>query len=107
MENNDSLTDRKINMLRLAHKAGKLKFGTDAFIKLSNLKKVDLVILAEDISENSEKKINNVAKKTHVKVLKFLDKKKYGIIFNRNDTGVISFQDRGFSEAFCRMFLID
>ncbi|MDD4773248.1 MAG: ribosomal L7Ae/L30e/S12e/Gadd45 family protein [Eubacteriales bacterium] len=54
-------------MLGLAHKAGKLIFGTERIIECIKIKKAYIVLLASDISANTRKRIENCCKYYKVK----------------------------------------
>ena len=54
--------DKLAGMLGLSRKAGKLVFGTERIIECIKIQKVNIVLLALDVSANSRKRIENCCK---------------------------------------------
>ncbi|MCL1827272.1 MAG: ribosomal L7Ae/L30e/S12e/Gadd45 family protein [Candidatus Cloacimonetes bacterium] len=53
----DDQRDKIVTLLQFAHKANKIIFGHDAVLRGVRSKKVDMIICAEDLSENTKKSI--------------------------------------------------
>lgn len=65
------MPDKTLRYLGFARKAGKLVSGVNTCTFSMNRRKAKLVILAEDISENSEKKIMKEIRRTGTAFVKY------------------------------------
>ena len=94
--------DKLLSMLGLAYKAGKIKFGgkgvTDA---VRGKNKPDLVLLAQDASENSVKKVSDCCTYYQVRLLTaYATKAQIGhMLKGRSDVACVAVTDSGFANA--------
>lgn len=88
-----------MSMLGFAKKAGKIASGEG--ISLENIKKnkAKLIILANDASENTSKRIKDKAKYRNIEVIDILNRKEIGKAIGSEDRVVISVLDKGFAES--------
>jgi len=93
-----------INLMRLATKAGKLKFGQVVLEKLCSSRKLKLVVVAEDLSANSLSKAFYLMNQNEIPHLRYGTKKFWGEIFQRRDIGMISVIDEGFARSLQKFF---
>ncbi len=63
------MNDKILSLLGLCRKAGKVTIGSEAVIDMVIKQKSKLVIMAKDVSENTEKKILINSHKNNVKAL--------------------------------------
>lgn len=84
-------------LLGLANKAGKLKFGMTACYQSCASKRAKLVLIAENLSDNSRKKIEHVIDQQGLKAFSYGTKEKFGLLFNRSNIGLICIEDVNFA----------
>ena len=61
--------------------------------------KAKLLVLAEDLAENTKKKCLAFAGDCNVKVIKISSKKKFSESFNIRELGIICIEDKNFSDG--------
>ncbi len=91
--------EKVIYLLHLARKAGKLKMGFDASKNSCENGVAKLLIIAENLSKNTKKKIMEIAYAYNVKAIKILSKKKFSESFNVRELGIICVEDTNFSNG--------
>ena len=92
------MTDKILTLLGFASKAGKVIFGTSACVVSIKHKKVSLVILAGDISENSEEKIVRICVNANVPYIKILDRDALSAAVGKSNKTVLGIADNNFSK---------
>ena len=94
------MTDKALNLLRFAAKAGKLSFGTHATLFALEKGKTKLVCAANDISAKSVKELNFYAFKVNAKVfiLKSTNTEALSQALGKR-CGIVAVNDDGFKEA--------
>lgn len=95
MEKNHYLS-KIINFIHLARKAGKVRFGFSSVKK--NFSQADIIILAEDLSENNKKKF--LDKKTII----IGNKKLFGKEFDRYELGIISISESNIAKKIFELY---
>ncbi len=88
-----------ISYLGFAKKSGNLMAGVNTCTFALNKGKVRLVILAEDISENSEKKIMKEIRRRGVRYVKYGNGEEMSRAIGSQGRSVFAVCDRNFSEA--------
>jgi ribosomal protein L7Ae-like RNA K-turn-binding protein len=83
--------------LGLAQRAGKLSSGTVAVLKAIDKNRAKLVIIANDISDNSIQKIINKCKNKRIPMIKFVEKETLGHYIGKGLRAVISINDQNFA----------
>jgi|SRR5690554_347989 ribosomal protein L7Ae-like RNA K-turn-binding protein len=83
-------------LLGLAYKAGKIKTGMSGCYQSCVSKRSKLVIIADDLSAHSRRKIEHIISTNGIKAFSYGTKRQFGLLFNRNDTGLISIEDSDF-----------
>jgi ribosomal protein L7Ae-like RNA K-turn-binding protein len=86
-------------MLGFALRARKLSIGMTATIAALKKKQLELVILAEDISENGYRKIKYATEETGVEVCRTGTKSELGQFLNRAEVGVLGIKCANFSKS--------
>lgn len=84
-------------MIGLCQKAGKLVSGELSCENAVKGRKAKLIILAEDASENTEKKFMNSAKFYGCEIMKTGNKEELGKAIGRDMRSVIAVTDEGFA----------
>jgi len=87
------------NLIGLATKAGKVKsgeFSTEQSIKKG---RACLVILAEEASENTKKRFQDMCKNYHVNICFFGSKAELGRFTGKEMRASLAVEDKGFAEA--------
>jgi ribosomal protein L7Ae-like RNA K-turn-binding protein len=84
-------------LLGLAYKAGKVKTGMSGCYKSCVSKRARLVIMADDLSDHSRRKIEHIISTNRIKAFSYGTKKQFGQLFKRNDTGLLSIEDSDFA----------
>lgn len=88
-----------MTMLGFAKKAGKISSGEG--ITLDNIKsnRAKIVILANDASDNTAKRIKDKSKYRNITVIEVLDRYEIGRAIGQQERVVVSITDKGFSES--------
>ncbi len=68
------MRNKFLGMMGLARKSGNVSFGYDQVVEMIKKNKVQLVIIAEDISENSLKKIISVCETFEIQWIQYSTK---------------------------------
>ena len=93
------MVNKIYGLLGICAKAGKLTVGTEAVIEAVLKNQIELVIIAEDTSQKTKQKIENICKEKNVTV------KNFGTIFdNSNAIGkvnkaIIGIKDKNLAKA--------
>ncbi len=89
-----------LSLLGFAAKAGKLAYGFEATVSALKIRKSELVVIAEDISEKSRKEVVFFADKANTEhiILEGVTIKDVSDAVGRK-CGIISVNDKGFAEA--------
>lgn len=82
----------------LAYRARKVTVGTDLTLTDLRKGKVFLVILAQDASDLTKKKVHDKGKFYHVEVIESLTSLEISQAIGKKDIKVIGITDRGFSQ---------
>ena len=93
------MNNKILGYVGLAKKAGKLSDGTDACITNIRSGKSCLVLLAEDTSEATAKKVNDKCKYYGVKVITYGNMEILGNSVGREITACVSVNDNSFAQA--------
>lgn len=87
------------SMLGLAQKAGKLVSGEDSCEKEIKCHRAELVIVAQDASDNTKKKFNNKCKFRKINYIEFGVKKLLGKYLGNNYRAILCISDINFKNA--------
>ena len=93
------MTDKVLSMLSLATKAGKVVSGEFSVEKSVNSGYADLVIVAEDASDNTKKMFTNMCTYYDVPVFFYETKEMIGHAIGKQHRASVSIQDSGFAAA--------
>lgn len=93
------MNKKVISYLGFAKKAGKLVSGVGTCTFELSKGRVKLMILAEDISENSEKKIMKEIRRANVPYIKYGTIDEMSMAIGANDRSVFGICDKGFAEV--------
>lgn len=94
----------RIQMISLAMKAGKLASGEFQCEEAVKQGKAGVVIIAEDASENTEKKFINKCEYYNIPYIKISDKASLGNAIGKNERSVVAITDEEFSAHFKKLF---
>jgi len=83
----------------LAFRAGKVAAGTAAAEEALHKKRAHLLILAEDVSANTETRFKELSEKTGIPILKTGTKAAWGAFFKRKELGVLGVLDTHFAKG--------
>ena len=86
-------------MLGFAQKAGKIITGDDTCEMFLNKRKIKLLILAGDSSENTKEKFRFLANKHQVPLLEVSTKDELSQAIGKSNRAVIGVTDRKFSDS--------
>ena len=94
------MTDKALNLLQFAAKAGRLSYGTHATEWAITSGKAKLVCVANDISAKSIKELNFKASKTviSVKIFEDVNSEKLSRALGKK-CGIVAVNDESFSKA--------
>lgn len=90
--------DKWTSILGLANRAGKLVTGEELVIKEIQKKRVKLVLLAQDASQNTKKKIMDKSTYYNIPVRLVPDRYTLGKSIGKEARVVVAVTDKGFSE---------
>lgn len=91
--------DKTLLLLGLAKKAGKLVSGGALVEKVVKEGKACLVIVAEDASSNTKKKLQNMCAYYHVPIYFYSDRDKLGHCIGKEYRSSIALTDKGFGNT--------
>ena len=91
--------DKVLSFLGLCKKAGKLVSGTELVLDSVRNNKSCLVIIANDISELSEKTIKKTLMYYKAEYVKYATKSELGKALGLDERAVISVNDKGFADS--------
>ena len=91
------------SMLGLAMKAGKIAYGTDMCIERIKSREVRLLIIAENLSENSKEKMIKIAETYHISIVVFGEIDVISHSIGKENKGVIAILDDGFAKKILQM----
>lgn len=90
--------DKVYGILGIATKAGKIVSGFDSVVDCCKKNQVNLVIVANDISEKSRKEIKFVCDKYQVQLINFGDIETNSHSIGKQNRAIIGVCDKGFSK---------
>ena len=91
------------SFIGLARKAGAIAPGEAPAGQSIKRRKAGLVLLAEDASDNTKKKIESVLYQSNIPLICFGEKEKYGNALGRTSFSVIAVTEQHFSEKIKEM----
>lgn len=91
--------EKLFKLLGFAHRARKLTLGQTSTLRSLAKGRMKAIILASDVSENSESKIKSTAVHRKVAVLTGSTKAEFGRLFGRDEVGIIGILDASFAKS--------
>lgn len=91
------MMNKVINMISLAQKAGKIKSGEENVLNIIKQKKAEIVFLAEDISDNTAKRICDKANYRDIPVYRIFDRDTLGRAIGKKERAVVAITDKNFA----------
>jgi ribosomal protein L7Ae-like RNA K-turn-binding protein len=93
------LKDKKLNMLGLAMKAGKVSSGEEMVLESVKAGKAHLVIIAADASDNTKKLFHDKCGYYDVPVIEYGTKTELGWAIGKAERSSIAIEDKGIAEV--------
>ena len=93
------MSDRILSTLGLARRAGKLKSGELAVELCIKKQQAALVIIAEDASINTKKKLKDKCAYRNISCVFYSDKEKLGKAVGTEERAAVALTDNGFAES--------
>lgn len=93
-----------LQLLGLVQRAGRLVSGEELVIEAVRSEKCKLVILAEDGSDNTKKKVQDKCNYYNVKLIQFADRYKLGSAIGKETRVVIGIIDQGFAKKIQELY---
>lgn len=105
LEVEEANEEKVFRLLGLARRAGALSRGMDASINELRLGNVNLLIIAQDISERSETKIAKILDdlQIDVKTIKMSDATSLGFLMGREKCAIIGVMNEGFTQGIMKL----
>ncbi|MGI5824750.1 MAG: L7Ae/L30e/S12e/Gadd45 family ribosomal protein [Bacillota bacterium] len=110
--NSSNLTENKVyTLLGFAQKAGKLVSGDDSVFAALNKKSLRLIVVASDLSDNSQKKFrqklyaaeeSDKKRDTKIRVCTFGTKISLGHAIGKSPRGLVAVMDENFAKAIAK-----
>lgn len=97
------MSERIYSFIGLARKAQKLLSGDETCEKALKAKKVNLIIIAEDASENTKKKFTDACSYRNINIRIFGTKEYLGKFTGKNVRSVIAILEKNFSKRLMEM----
>lgn len=91
------------SLLGIAMRAGKLVSGEDATLLDLKKGKLNLVIVAEDASDNTKKLFNDKSSYRKIKYINFSTKEGLGVSIGKDSRAVIGIKDIGFANKIIQL----
>jgi ribosomal protein L7Ae-like RNA K-turn-binding protein len=91
------------SFIGLARKAGMAVIGEDSASLAIKDKKASLVLLADDASQNTEKKIRKALSGSRIQLMRFGSREELGHALGKVYISVIAITDKGFSNQIIKM----
>jgi ribosomal protein L7Ae-like RNA K-turn-binding protein len=88
------------SFIGLMQKAGKLSSGDDSVEIDIKKGKTKLLIIAQDASENTKKKFENMARYRNIPYIFFGTKENIGLSIGKSSRAVLSIEDENFANGF-------
>jgi len=92
-----------MNLLGLANRARKVISGEELVLKEVRNHKAKLVLISEDASPNTMKKVTDKCHFYHVPVVKVKDRYQLGLAIGKGQRVVVAVIDQGFAEKLHQM----
>lgn len=90
--------DKILGLLGLSARAGKVIFGTDACIEYVNKNKVKLLLIAEDASDRTKLKFNEIAKTKQIPIYELGSIDEISKSIGKKNKAIIGITDVNFSK---------
>jgi len=87
------------SLLGISQKAGKLISGQDSVERVVNSKRIYLIIISQDSSENTKKRFLNMANSKNIPVVVWGTANDLGKSIGKEGRKVLSLTDRGLADA--------
>ena len=97
------MNNKIYGFLGLAMKAGKIAFGADMCIEKIKNNEVSMLILAEDLSDNTKDKFKNLAETYHTRFVVFGTIEEISQSIGKVNKGIVAVLDDGFGEKIWQM----
>ena len=94
-----TLKDKKLNMLGIAMKAGKVTSGEDMTLESVKAGKACLVIVATDASDNTKKLFHDKCTYYRVPVIEYGTKTELGWAIGKAERSSLAIEDKGLAEV--------
>ncbi len=94
--------DKVLGMIGLARRAGRIECGGEQTIAAVRTGKAKLVVIADDISQNSRKAITDCCRHYGVKYITYSVKDELGKAVGRSWCAAAAIMDPGFADAICK-----
>jgi ribosomal protein L7Ae-like RNA K-turn-binding protein len=94
--------NKMFNLLHLARKSGKVKFGYQETLRMIQAKKARLVLVANDISENTKKKLEKVLAGSHLELIMISSMQNISQQLSIKKTGILCVIDENFAKGISR-----
>ncbi len=92
------------SLLGFASKAGKISSGGEQVIRSVRMGKAWLVILAEDVSENSKKRIKDKCKYYEVELIEIMQRDELSKCIGKKNKTCVAINDKGFAESIMKNY---
>lgn len=102
---NRSVHPNVFNLLGLAMRAGKIVSGEDGVLDVIRSGQASLVILSEDASENTRKRILDKCSSYQIDCLEFGDRARLGHAIGKWERVVLAVTDQGFAQKMKTYFV--
>lgn len=89
-----------LNLLGIAYRARKCTLGEDLIIKSIQNKQAQIVLIAEDISDQTKKKLVNKCKTYEVDYREVAGREVLGQAMGKSDRVAVAITDQGFAKKF-------
>ena len=99
------MNNKILSLLSFARKSNNIAFGFMQVVQQINKGKIELIIIADDISQGSEKKIRKVAQEHMIKVIKFSTKDVLSQSIGQYNKSIFGIKNKNFAERILEYYL--
>lgn len=96
---NDVNLKKLANLLGMAQRAGKLVSGESSVTKIAKTGKIKLLIIAEDVSDETAKMYHDMVEYHKIKSIRIFTKDELGTIIGKGYRAAVAVIDQGFAKA--------
>ena len=97
------INNKVCGLIRLATRAGKVVFGTEAVLKEIEKNKVKLIIIATDTAERTKMKFKNICNEKNIHIIEYLKIAEISKAIGKDNKAIIGIKNINFSNEIIKI----